>query len=67
MTELLGVLVCIDKHIGWVTVEEVALGVILLDHFLVGEVINDVLNIGARLVIAPDIVWSGSIVVCNVH
>jgi len=41
VTELLGVLIGIAKHVRWITIEEVALGIILIDHLLIGEVLND--------------------------
>lgn len=36
MTELLGVIVGVAKHVRWIAIEEVTLGIVLLDHSLIG-------------------------------
>jgi hypothetical protein len=41
MAELLGVLVGVALHIGWIAVEEVGFGIILLNYFLIGKVLDN--------------------------
>lgn len=40
MAELLAVIVGVAKHVRWVTVEEVTLGIVLLDHLIEPSVKN---------------------------
>lgn len=44
MAELLGVLVSVAKHIWRIAVEEVALGIVLLDDLIVQSIKNFLLN-----------------------
>ena len=41
MAELLAVLVGVAKHVGWIAVEEVALSIVLINHLLIREVLDD--------------------------
>lgn len=44
MAELLGVLVCIAQHVGWVAVEEVTLGIVLINDLIVQSIKNFLLK-----------------------
>ena len=41
MAELLAVLVGVAQHVRRIAIEEVALGIILIDHLLIGELLDD--------------------------